>query len=63
MNPNQLQAKTVFEEASGLADAVERRAYLDGACGGDAALRQEVESLMRAYERSGSFLQPSFRGL
>jgi serine/threonine-protein kinase len=57
MNPKPLQAKTVFEAASGLADAVERRTYLDGACAGDETLRQEVESLISAYERSGSFLK------
>ena len=57
MNPNQPQAKTVFEAASSFADAVERRAYLDGACAGDETLRQEVESLMSAYERAGSFLK------
>jgi serine/threonine-protein kinase len=57
MNPNQTLAGNIFEEARGLADAVERRAYLEGACAGDEALRQEVESLVAAYERSGSFLQ------
>jgi eukaryotic-like serine/threonine-protein kinase len=57
MNPNRLRAGTIFEKASGLADAVERRAYLDAACAGDQTLRQEVESLMHAYERSGSFLK------
>ena len=57
MNPNQLQARTIFEEASGLADAVERRAYVEVACAGDETLRQEVESLVAAYERAGSFLK------
>jgi hypothetical protein len=36
---------------------VERRAYLEAACAGDETLRQEVESLLVAYEGSGSFLQ------
>jgi eukaryotic-like serine/threonine-protein kinase len=57
MNPNQPQAKTIFEAASGLADTVERRAYVNGACAGDEPLRREVESLMSAYERAGSFLK------
>src|SRR5580693_468460 len=35
----------------------ERAAYLDGACAGDAALRQRVEELLRASEEAGEFLQ------
>src|SRR5438445_4460641 len=37
--------------------AGERAAYLDGACGGDAALRQRIEKLLRASEEAGGFLQ------
>ena len=37
--------------------ATERAAYLDEACGGDAALRQRVEALLRASEEAGAFLQ------
>ena len=37
--------------------AGERAAYLDGACAGDAALRQRVEELLRASEEAGAFLQ------
>ncbi len=33
----------------------ERQAYLDQACAGNQALRQEVESLLSAFERSGDF--------
>jgi serine/threonine protein kinase len=36
--------------------AAERSAYLDEACGGDAALRERVEVLLRACENPGSFL-------
>jgi len=57
MNPNQVLAETIFETASGLTGAVERRAYLDEACSGDETLRQEVESLVAAYDRCGSFLK------
>jgi eukaryotic-like serine/threonine-protein kinase len=35
----------------------ERRAFLDSACGSDAELRQEVESLLRSDEGAGAFLQ------
>src|SRR5437660_8331029 len=37
--------------------ADERQQYLDGACAGDAALRAEVESLLEASVRAGSFLE------
>jgi serine/threonine protein kinase len=36
--------------------AAERAAYLDCACGGDAALRGQVEALLRSHEEAGSFL-------
>ncbi len=44
-----------------LADALERPAaeravFLDGACGSDADLRREVESLVRAHDSAGGFL-------
>jgi tetratricopeptide (TPR) repeat protein/serine/threonine protein kinase len=35
----------------------EREAYLEQACGADQALRQEVESLLRAHNEGGSFLE------
>jgi WD40 repeat protein/serine/threonine protein kinase len=39
----------------------ERAAYLDGACGQDAALRALVEGLLKSHEEAGSFLeQPLF---
>jgi len=34
----------------------ERRAFLDGACGGDPELRREVESLIKSHEEAGSFI-------
>ncbi|MBP7572164.1 MAG: hypothetical protein KBA95_19070, partial [Acidobacteria bacterium] len=34
----------------------ERAAFLDGACGGDEALRAEVMSLLAAHEGAGGFL-------
>jgi WD40 repeat protein/serine/threonine protein kinase len=37
--------------------AAERRAYLDAACGEDEELRREVEALLAAHERAGSFLE------
>jgi len=35
-------------------DASQRPAYLDQACGGDEALRREVESLLASHEQAGS---------
>jgi serine/threonine protein kinase len=57
MNPDPFPARTIFEAASGLADTMERRAYLEAAYAGDETLRQDVESLLAADERSGAFLK------
>jgi eukaryotic-like serine/threonine-protein kinase len=48
--------KDIFAEALRLANPAERQAYLDQACAGDQALRQEVESLLSAHDRAGDFL-------
>ena len=60
-------AKSIFAEALQLRGA-ERAAYLDQACAGNPALRQEVESLLAAYEKAGDFLDqaglvPALRAL
>jgi hypothetical protein len=47
---------TVLCEAVEIADAAERAAYLDRACGPDAGLRQRVEALVAAHFKAGSFL-------
>src|SRR6185369_4195264 len=40
----------------------ERAAFLDAACGHDAGLRAQVESLLRSHDEAGSLLeQPLFR--
>jgi serine/threonine protein kinase/tetratricopeptide (TPR) repeat protein len=44
------QAKSLFLNASDLADPAERAAYLERACGGDAELRGRVEALLRAND-------------
>jgi len=53
---------TLLAAALELSDAAERRAYLDRACAGDLTLRQEVESLLAAAERAGSFLESPAAG-
>ena len=49
-------AETILAAALGIGDPAERRAYLDGACAGGAALRAEVESLLEANAVAGEFL-------
>lgn len=48
--------REIFDEASDLVAGEPRRAFLDQACGGDAALRAEVEELLRSDENAGQFL-------
>jgi predicted ATPase/serine/threonine protein kinase len=47
------RTKEILEQALQLA-AEERRAYLQSACGSDADLRSEVESLIASHEQAGS---------
>ncbi len=48
--------RTVFDQALAIESPAERSAYLDEACAGKPALRQEVESLLRAHSLAGNFL-------
>src|SRR5262245_52820716 len=41
----------------------QRAAYLDQACAGDAALRKQVEALLRSHEQATSFLETPPAGL
>jgi tetratricopeptide (TPR) repeat protein len=52
------RANELFLKALEMRTAGERQEFLDGACAGDAALRAEVESLLEASVRAGSFLEP-----
>src|SRR6516225_4587123 len=49
---------TIFTGALDRESPPERAAYLDEACGGDAALRERVDALLRAHEQAGGFLEP-----
>jgi eukaryotic-like serine/threonine-protein kinase len=51
------RANELFLKALELRAPGERQEYLDGACAGDVALRAEVESLLEASARAGSFLE------
>ena len=50
-------AKGIFLAAVDIADAAERAAFVERSCGGDAALRQRVDDLLRAYGQSGGPLE------
>lgn len=56
MNPLP-SADKVFAAAIALTDLSARSAYLERACGGNLTLRHEVESLLTAAERAGTFLE------
>src|SRR5262245_21073623 len=49
--------KEIFGQALEISSASERAAFLDTACAGASALRQQVDDLLRAYEHAGSFLE------
>ena len=56
MNDQPPTPETLLAAALEIPGAAERRAYLDRACAGDAALRQEVDSLLAAHEQAGGFM-------
>jgi serine/threonine protein kinase/WD40 repeat protein len=57
-----MKAEEILHAAVEKSTPDERAAYLDSACGADAALRALVEGLLRAHEKAGSFLeQPLFQ--
>jgi serine/threonine protein kinase/tetratricopeptide (TPR) repeat protein len=49
--------ESIFADASALASAGERAAFLDRACAGDVRLRRQVEALLLAHERAARFLE------
>ncbi len=51
------RANDLFLKALELRSADKRQEYLNGACAEDAALRAEVEALLEASARAGSFLE------
>ena len=51
-------AEQLFFAALQLASPVDRAAYLDRACGGDAALRDRVLGMLAAHPKVGDFLEP-----
>src|SRR5262245_11061948 len=55
------RANDLFLRALELASADDRRQLLDDACGGDRALRAEVDALLEANDRAGQFLETPAR--
>ncbi len=49
--------ESIFAGALGKPPGAERRAFLDGACGGDDTLRRRVERLLEADDRTGGILE------
>lgn len=56
--PNQLTPEIMLQAALEIPSTQERATYLDEACGGDPALREEVESLIAAHLAAESFMEP-----
>ncbi|HSW00342.1 MAG TPA: protein kinase [Sedimentisphaerales bacterium] len=61
--PNNIEA--IYSEAQKRIDKAARSAYLESVCAGDPALRARLESLLRAHDRAGQFLDtpPPFVGI
>jgi serine/threonine protein kinase len=49
--------REIFLAVLELADPAARVAFLDGACAGDASLRERVEALLRSHHAAGTFLR------
>jgi WD40 repeat protein len=49
--------EAIFAEVLDKRSPEERAAFLDGACGSDAALRARIENLLLSHEQAGSFLR------
>ena len=57
MNGSVLDLKMVFSKALEVAEPAERARYVAQACGENVRLRAEVESLLGALDKAGSFLE------
>ncbi|HEY1598689.1 MAG TPA: protein kinase [Pirellulales bacterium] len=57
MKSHASDAKSIFGQAIEIRSASDRDAFLNQACGDNAALRSDVEGLIRALENAGDFLK------
>ncbi len=51
------QANDIFLDALEIAAPTDRKAFIERACGSDAEMRAQVDSLIAASQRAGSFLE------
>src|SRR5579875_861570 len=51
-----MNEETLFAEALQRSDHADRAAFLEQACGADAALRRRIEELLRAHDQAGGLL-------
>jgi WD40 repeat protein/serine/threonine protein kinase len=58
MGDEQEKLMELFNEARARSSPEAREAYLADACGGDVALRRQVEALLKADTQAGNFLKP-----
>src|SRR5579872_5642345 len=54
--PGTMSERSIFLGALEFEDPAERAAYLERACAGDSALRQQVEQLLNAHEHPQPFM-------
>src|SRR5215510_3050966 len=57
MSADLKRVKEIFLAAAERVDPVERAAYVQQACGDDAALRGQVDALLRRHDQAGGFLE------
>lgn len=57
MNPTPRNLRALFEQALEQLTPGDRQRFLDEACQGDAALRRDLEGLLRAHLAAGDFLE------
>jgi eukaryotic-like serine/threonine-protein kinase len=63
MNDRKQEIEAIFHAAAELDSPEQREIYLNRACGGDAKLRSEVETLLRAVQRADEFFDdPALAG-
>jgi WD40 repeat protein/serine/threonine protein kinase len=61
MKADSERIKELFSQLLAQKSPPERENYLAEVCGGDAELRQQIESLLRAHEQAGEFLSQTVR--
>ena len=52
-----MNERDIFQAAVELTDTVEREAYLEKVCAGNAALKQHIKHMLEVYPQLGAFLE------